>query len=115
MVDPDVTFSDLKGILYLFLKELFGSDVKVRFRPHFFPFTEPSVEVDIRWGKKGWLEILGAGTVHPNVFKQVGYDPKLVQGFAFGLGVERMAMLRHQIPDIRYFYDNDLRFLRQFS
>lgn len=115
MVDPDVTFSDLKGILYLFLKELFGSDVKVRFRPHYFPFTEPSVEVDIRWGKKGWLEILGAGTVHPNVFKQVGYDPKLVQGFAFGLGVERMAMLRHQIPDIRYFYDNDLRFLRQFS
>lgn len=115
MVDPEVTFSDLKGILYLFLKELFGSDVKVRFRPHYFPFTEPSVEVDIRWGKKGWLEILGAGTVHPNVFKQVGYDPKLVQGFAFGLGVERMAMLRHQIPDIRYFYDNDLRFLRQFS
>lgn len=114
MVDEDVTFSDLKGVLHLFLRELFGNDTKIRFRPHFFPFTEPSVEVDIRWGKKGWLEILGAGTVHPNVFKQVGYDSKRVQGFAFGLGVERMAMLRHQIPDIRYFYDNDLRFLRQF-
>lgn len=114
MVDTEATFSDLKGILQLFLKELFGSETKIRFRPHFFPFTEPSVEVDIRWGKKGWLEILGAGTVHPNVFKQVGYDPKLVQGFAFGLGVERIAMLRHQIPDIRYFYENDLRFLSQF-
>ncbi len=114
MVDEDVTFSDLKGILTLFLRELFGSETKVRFRPHFFPFTEPSMEVDIRWGKKGWLEILGAGSVHPNVFKHVGYDSKRIQGFAFGLGVERMAMLRHQIPDIRFFYDNDLRFLRQF-
>lgn len=115
MVDEDVTFSDLKGVLHLFLKELFGSDTKLRFRPHYFPFTEPSMEVDIRWGKKGWLEILGAGTVHPNVFKQAGYDSKRLQGFAFGLGIERMAMLRHQIPDIRHFYDNDLRFLRQFS
>lgn len=114
MVDSEATFSDLKGVLQLFLKELFGSETKIRFRPHFFPFTEPSVEVDIRWEKKGWLEILGAGTVHPNVFRQVGYDPKLVQGFAFGLGVERIAMLRHQIPDIRYFYENDLRFLSQF-
>lgn len=114
MVDEDATFSDLKGVLHLFLRELFGSDIKIRFRPHFFPFTEPSVEVDIRWGKKGWLEILGAGTVHPNVFKQVGYDSKRLQGFAFGLGVERIAMLRHEIPDIRYFYDNDLRFLKQF-
>ena len=113
MVDESVTFSDLKGVLQLFLRELFGSDTKVRFRPHFFPFTEPSVEVDIRWGK-GWLEILGAGSVHPNVFQSVGYDPKGVQGFAFGLGVERMAMLRHGIPDIRYFYENDLRFLDQF-
>ena len=115
MVDESVTFSDLKGVLLLFLRELFGNETKIRFRPHYFPFTEPSVEVDIRWGKKGWLEILGAGIVHPNVFKQVGYDSKKVQGFAFGLGVERMAMLRHQIPDIRYFYENDLRFLRQFS
>ncbi|MBU9889051.1 MAG: phenylalanine--tRNA ligase subunit alpha [Candidatus Omnitrophica bacterium] len=113
MVDDAVTFSDLKGILHLFLRELFGSQTKIRFRPHFFPFTEPSVEVDIQWGK-GWLEILGAGSVHPNVFRQVGYDEAVTQGFAFGLGVERIAMLRHGIQDIRYFYENDLRFLRQF-
>lgn len=115
MVDESVTFADLKGILHAFLRELFGADTKIRFRPHFFPFTEPSVEVDIRWGNKGWLEILGAGSVHPNVFEQVGYDSKRVQGLAFGLGVERMAMLRYGIPDIRLFYENDLRFLRQFS
>ncbi len=113
MVDENVTFAHLKGVLHLFLRELFGKDIKVRFRPHFFPFTEPSVEVDIRW-TKGWLEILGAGSVHPNVFQAVGYDPKRVQGFAFGLGIERIAMLLHGISDIRYFYDNDLRFLRQF-
>lgn len=113
MVDESTTFSDLKGILHFVLRELFGSETKVRFRPHFFPFTEPSVEVDIRWGK-GWLEILGAGCVHPNVFQAVGYDPKHVQGFAFGMGVERIAMLRCGIPDIRLFYENDLRFLRQF-
>lgn len=113
MVDDKTTFSDLKGILQLFLRQLFGADTRVRFRPHFFPFTEPSVEVDIQWGK-GWLEILGAGNVHPNVFKAVGYDPKKVQGFAFGLGVERIAMLRHGIHDIRLFYENDLRFLEQF-
>ncbi len=113
LVDENVTFAHLKGILHLFLRELFGKETKVRFRPHFFPFTEPSVEVDIRW-TKGWLEILGAGSVHPNVFNAVGYDPKRVQGFAFGLGVERIAMLLHGINDIRYFYDNDIRFLRQF-
>ncbi len=113
MVDDRTTFSDLKGVLNLFLRELFGPQVKTRFRPHFFPFTEPSVEVDIRWGK-GWLEILGAGCVDPSVFEAVGYDVKRVQGFAFGLGVERMAMLRHGIQDIRLFYENDLRFLRQF-
>jgi phenylalanyl-tRNA synthetase alpha chain len=114
MVDDRTTFSDLKGILHLFLRELFGADVKIRFRPHFFPFTEPSVEVDLQWGKRGWLEILGAGSVDPNVFQAVGYDVKGVQGFAFGLGVERIAMLRHGIQDIRHFYENDLRFLRQF-
>lgn len=114
MVDESITFSDLKGVLHAFLREIFGADTKIRFRPHFFPFTEPSVEVDIKWGK-GWLEILGAGSVHPNVFQQAGYDPKRVQGFAFGLGVERMAMLRYGIPDIRHFYENDIRFLRQFS
>lgn len=112
MVDDRTTFSDLKGILHFFLRELFGSDIALRFRPHFFPFTEPSVEVDIRWGK-GWLEILGAGCVDPNVFEAVGYEAKY-QGFAFGMGVERIAMLRHGIQDIRLFTQNDLRFLRQF-
>jgi len=114
MVDGETTFSDLKGVLYLFLQEIFGKKTKVRFRPHFFPFTEPSVEVDISWGRKGWLEILGAGSVNPRVFQAVGYDPRQVRGFAFGLGVERIAMLRHGIDDIRHFYENDLRFLRQF-
>lgn len=114
MVDGSVTFSDLKGVLHLFLRELFGAQTKIRFRPHFFPFTEPSVEVDIQWGK-GWLEILGAGSVDPNVFQEVGYDKAVTQGFAFGLGVERIAMLRHGITDIRHFFENDLRFLRQFS
>lgn len=114
MVDEETTFSDLKGILELFLHELFGAQTKLRFRPHFFPFTEPSVEVDISWGKRGWLEILGAGSVNPKVFEAVGYDSKKMRGFAFGLGIERIAMLRHGIDDIRYFYENDLRFLRQF-
>jgi phenylalanyl-tRNA synthetase alpha chain len=114
MVDERVTFSDLKGVLHLFLRELFGSQTKIRFRPHFFPFTEPSVEIDIQWGK-GWLEILGAGSVDPNVFEEVGYDKSITKGFAFGLGVERIAMLRHGINDIRHFYENDLRFLRQFA
>ena len=113
MVDDRVTFSDLKGVLHLFLRELFGPQTRIRFRPHFFPFTEPSVEIDIQWGK-GWLEILGAGSVDPNVFDEVGYDKNTVKGFAFGLGVERIAMLRHGINDIRHFYENDLRFLRQF-
>lgn len=114
MVDTSVTFSDLKGVLHLFLRELFGPQTKIRFRPHFFPFTEPSVEVDIQW-EKGWLEILGAGSVDPNVFHEVSYDKAMTRGFAFGLGVERIAMLRHGINDIRHFYENDLRFLRQFS
>lgn len=114
LVDTQVTFAELKGVLNLFLKELFGKDVKMRFRPHFFPFTEPSVEVDIEWKNRGWLEILGAGMVDPNVFSSVGYDPQLVKGFAFGLGVERIAMLRHGVPDIRLFYENDVRFLKQF-
>lgn len=114
MVDGETTFADLKGVLYLFLQEFFGRKTKIRFRPHFFPFTEPSVEVDISWGSRGWLEILGAGSVNPKVFEAAGYDPKLVQGFAFGLGVERIAMLRHGIDDIRHFYENDIRFLEQF-
>lgn len=125
MVDEKTTFSDLKGILHLFLRELFGKDTKMRFRPHYFPFTEPSVEVDISCfackgegcstcGRTGWIEVLGAGTVDPAVFDHVGYNPKKVQGFAFGLGVERIAMLKHGIHDIRLFFDNDLRFLKQF-
>ena len=114
LVDDRTTFSDLKGVINLFLRKLFGSNIKMRFKPHFFPFTEPSVDVDISWGK-GWLEILGAGQVDPAVFEKVGYNPKKVQGFAFGLGVERIAMLKYGIKDIRLFYENDMRFLEQFS
>ena len=125
MVDDRTSFADLKGVLDRVLKTLFGPRTKTRFRPHFFPFTEPSAEVDIACtacggrgcptcGKKGWLEIMGCGMVHPNVFTAVGYDPRTVQGFAFGLGVERIAMLRHGIADIRLFFENDLRFLEQF-
>jgi len=136
MVDGRTSFADLKGVLAHCLHSLFGSSTKVRFRPHFFPFTEPSAEVDIACtgcggrarlpgetgggqgcsicGQKGWLEILGCGMVHPNVFKAVSYDPRTVQGFAFGMGVERIAMLLHGVRDIRLFFDNDLRFLEQF-
>jgi phenylalanyl-tRNA synthetase alpha chain len=125
LVDENIRFSDLKGILELFAKSVFGPDIKMRFRPHFFPFTEPSVEVDISCiickgqgcsvcGRKGWLEILGAGMIHPNVFKQVGYKPGAYTGFAFGMGVERIAMLKYGINDIRLFFENDLRFLKQF-
>lgn len=125
MVDGQASFADLKGVLTHVLTQLFGPSTRTRFRPHFFPFTEPSAEVDMACvqcrgrgcatcGHKGWLEILGCGMVHPNVFKAVGYDPKTVQGFAFGLGVERIAMLQHEITDIRFFFENDLRFLEQF-
>ena len=125
VVDARTSFADLKGTLDAVLGRLFGSPTKTRFRPHFFPFTEPSAEVDIACtacggsgcstcGRKGWLEIMGCGMVHPNVFKAAGYDPSMVQGFAFGMGVERIAMLRHGIRDIRMFFDNDLRFLEQF-
>ncbi len=125
MVDKSIKFSDLKGILEVFAKAVFGKDIKMRFRPHFFPFTEPSAEVDISCiickgqgcsvcGRKGWLEILGSGMIHPNVFKHVGYDPKKYTGFAFGMGIERIAMLKHGINDIRLFFENDLRFLKQF-
>ena len=120
-----VTFAHLKGTLDFFLKELFGGDKKVRFRPSYFPFTEPSAEVDVACvqcsGKgcsfckhTGWLEILGAGLVQRNVFRSVGYNPDEVYGFAFGMGIERIAMLKYKINDIRLFYDNDQRFLRQF-
>lgn len=127
MVDRRVTFGDLKGVLSKAMRHLFGPDTRVRFRASFFPFTEPSAEVDIgcvlcRGGNaacrickgSGWLEILGCGLIDPNVFEGVGYDPETVSGFAFGMGVERIAMLRYQINDIRLFYANDVRFLRQF-
>jgi len=116
LVDKDVKFSDLKGILTFFCKRLFGESIEMRFRPHFFPFTEPSAEVDIFWkeGKKDWLEIMGCGMVHPNVFEAAGYPKGKYVGLAFGLGVERIAMLKYGIRDIRIFYENDNRFLNQF-
>jgi phenylalanyl-tRNA synthetase alpha chain len=130
-VDEDVTLADLKGVLLAFARAIFGMDREIRLRPHFFPFTEPSVEVDVscfncaRDGSpcrlckgSGWIEILGSGMVDPNVFgfvREHGYDPEKVQGFAFGMGVERIAMLKHGVPDLRLFFDNDLRFLEQFG
>ena len=113
MVDSRVTMADLKTVLRLFAASYLGHDVHIRFRPSFFPFTEPSVEVDMSWGD-GWIEFGGAGMVDPNVLEAVGYDPERVSGFAFGLGVERLCMRRHGITDIREFYRNDVRFLRQF-
>jgi phenylalanyl-tRNA synthetase alpha chain len=125
MVDKNVRFSDLKGILSIFIHEMFGPDTPLRFRPSYFPFTEPSAEVDIgcvicrgegcRVCKDtGWLEILGSGMVHPQVFRNVGYDQEEITGFAFGMGVERIAMIKFGIDDIRQFYYNDVRFLEQF-
>ncbi|NDJ17405.1 phenylalanine--tRNA ligase subunit alpha [Myxacorys almedinensis] len=111
-IDEGITFTDLKGTIKVFLQELFG-DVEIRFRPSFFPFTEPSAEVDVQW-KGRWLEILGCGMVDPNVLKAVGYDPEIYTGFAAGFGVERLAMVLHQIDDIRRLYSSDLRFLKQF-
>ena len=113
MVDKDVTMAQLKTVLNMFARAYLGDDVEIRFRPSFFPFTEPSVEVDMLWGDT-WLEIGGAGMVDPNVFRAVGYDPEEVTGFAFGLGIERFCMRRHGITDIRRFYENDVRFLSQF-
>ncbi|HAG51773.1 MAG TPA: phenylalanine--tRNA ligase subunit alpha, partial [Deltaproteobacteria bacterium] len=124
MVDEHITFGNLKGVLSAFLHSLFGEDIAVRFRPSFFPFTEPSAEVDIQCvicnGKgcrvcknSGWLEILGSGMIHPMVFKAVGYDSERFTGFAFGMGIERIAMLKFGIDDIRLFFENDVRFLRQ--
>ncbi|SRR5579883_916352 len=111
-VDEGLTFTDLKGTIKVFLEQLFG-EVPIRFRPSFFPFTEPSAEVDVQW-KGRWLEIMGCGMVDPNVLKAVGYDPEVYTGFAAGMGVERLAMVLHQIDDIRRLYSSDLRFLQQF-
>jgi phenylalanyl-tRNA synthetase alpha chain len=126
LVDEDVTMADLKGALDAFAKRMFGGGVKTRFRPHFFPFTEPSAEMDMscfKCGGKGcrvckgggWIEILGCGMVHPNVLKVGGVDTERYTGFAFGMGVERIAMLRHGVDDIRLFYENDMRFIEQFK
>jgi phenylalanyl-tRNA synthetase alpha chain len=126
-VDENVALSDLKGTLDRFLKQFFGPETEIRFSPSYFPFVEPGAQVEIRCffcGGKGcgvcgplsggWLEVLGAGMVHPNVFRAVGYDPERWTGFAFGAGIERLVMLRHGVPDIRLFYENDVRFLHQF-
>ena len=112
-IDKNVSFKDLKDTLYYFAKEMFGSDTKVRFRPSYFPFTEPSAEMDISW-KNGWLEILGSGLVDPNVLKNCGINPEEYSGFAFGMGIERIAMLKYGIDDLRLFSENDKRFLKQF-
>ena len=124
-VDRHITMADLKGTLELFAREMFGPGSTVRFRPSFFPFTEPSAEVDVRCFmcagqgcracKDGWLEILGSGMVHPQVLRNGGYDPEQVTGWAFGMGIERIAMLRYGVDDLRLFFENDLRFLRQFA
>lgn len=111
-VDEGLTFTDLKGTIKIFLEQLFG-DVPIRFRPSYFPFTEPSAEVDVQW-KGRWLEVMGCGMIDPNVLKSVGYDPEVYTGFAAGFGVERLALVLHQIDDIRRLYTSDLRFLRQF-
>lgn len=126
VVDKNITMSDLKGTLNLFAKKMFGDSLEIRFRPSYFPFTEPSVEVDVACfkchgagcsfcKKSGWIEILGAGMVHPNVLSGVGYDPNVYQGFAFGIGIERTTMFRYGIDSIRNFYTNDQRFLKQFE
>ncbi|WP_018126354.1 phenylalanine--tRNA ligase subunit alpha [Balneola vulgaris] len=117
-VDKNVSVADLKETLITFVKLMYGSDVKYRLRPGFFPFTEPSLEMDVWWesnGKGKWLEILGSGMVDPNVFKASGIDPEVYTGFAWGMGVERIAILKHGIDDIRSFYENDIRFLEQFN
>ena len=113
VVEEGASFAQLKGLLNDFLQDFFGREVDLRFRPSYFPFTEPSAEADIRW-EKNWLEVLGCGMVHPNVLEMVGVDTKKYSGFAFGLGVERMAMLKYDIPDLRLFFENDYRFLKQF-
>ncbi len=120
LVDETSSFADLKGTLKQFVDAFFERDFEMRFRPSYFPFTEPSAEVDIRWDRgdgsaPGWLEVLGCGMVHPNVLRNCGIDPERYSGFAFGLGVERFAMLRYGVNDLRSFFDNDLRFLKQFA
>jgi phenylalanyl-tRNA synthetase alpha chain len=118
LVNNDISFSNLKSILSSFCSDFFGSEIKTRFRPSYFPFTEPSAELDIEWvnksGEKRWMEVLGCGIVNPKVFEFAKYDLNEVSGFAFGMGIERLAMIKLGITDIRYFYQNDLKFLKQF-
>jgi len=114
MIAENVSFTQLKGILHDFLHNFFEQDLEVRFRPSYFPFTEPSAEVDVK-GKNGWLEVLGCGMVHPSVLKSMGVDPEKYSGFAFGMGIERLTMLRYGVNDLRSFFENDLRFLKQFK
>ena len=115
IVDTNISFTNLKGTLHDFLRNFFEEDLQIRFRPSYFPFTEPSAEVDVM-GKNGkWLEVLGCGMVHPNVLRNVGIDPEVYSGFAFGMGMERLTMLRYGVTDLRSFFENDLRFLKQFK
>ncbi|MBU1137265.1 phenylalanine--tRNA ligase subunit alpha, partial [Patescibacteria group bacterium] len=114
MVGKDVSVANFKGVIEAFLKRFFGSETEMRLRPGYFPFVEPGFEIDAKRKGGQWLEMMGAGMVHPNVFKAVGYNPKEVQGFAFGAGIDRLAMLKYKIDDIRLFYGSDLRFLKQF-
>ncbi len=115
LVDRDVSFANLKALLYEFASKFFERDVELRFRPSYFPFTEPSAEVDVRSESGRWLEILGCGMVHPNVLRNAGIDPREWSGYAFGMGVERLTMLRYGVDDLRAFFENDLRFLEQFG
>ncbi len=115
LVEEKTSMAELKGVLLHFAKEYFGEEAEIRFRPSFFAFTEPSVEVDVKRKDGKWLEVLGAGMVHPNVLRAGGVDPKKFRGFAFGVGIDRLAILKYGIPDIRLFYSGDLRFLSQFK
>ncbi len=114
VIDRDISFANLKAALHQFVENFFERKVELRFRPSYFPFTEPSAEVDIRWEEGTWLEILGCGMVHPNVLESAGVDPEEFTGYAFGMGIDRLAMLRYGVTDLRTFFENDLRFLRQF-
>jgi phenylalanyl-tRNA synthetase alpha chain len=115
VVDINISFANLKAILHQFVEKFFEREVELRFRPSYFPFTEPSAEVDILWNEGRWLEILGCGMVHPNVLENVGINSSKYTGYAFGMGVERLAMLRYGVTDLRNFFENDLRFLQQFN
>ena len=114
VIDENVSFANLKAVLHQFVEAFFERKAELRFRPSYFPFTEPSAEVDVRWDEGKWLEILGCGMVHPNVLESAGIDPEKYTGYAFGIGIERLAMLRYHVTDLRTFFENDLRFLRQF-